>query len=54
MVMYTDGSYPQAVADGNYTKINMTSRYVYFQEFGEDGVMYHVPVGSTSYSPFMP
>lgn len=50
--MRTDGSEVQIVAEGNYTNINMTSRYVYFQEFGDDTTMYHSPLGSSSYSIF--
>jgi len=52
--MLTDGSNVQVIAEGNYTNINMTSRYVYFQEFGNDSAMYHTPVGSSSYSSFLP
>lgn len=51
-VMGTDGSNPVVVAEGNYTNINMTSRYVYFQEFGEESSLYHSPLGSSSYSSF--
>lgn len=51
-VMGTDGSNPAVVAEGNYTNINMTSRYVYFQEFGEESSLYHSPLGSSSYSSF--
>ena len=50
--MRTDGSEVQVIAEGNYTNINMTSRYVYFQEFGDDTTMYHSPLGSSSYSIF--
>lgn len=32
--MFTDGSNVQTIAIGNYTAINMTSRYVYFQASG--------------------
>ena len=51
-VMGTDGSNPTVVAEGNYTNINMTSRYVYFQEFGTEDALYHCPLGSSSYSMF--
>lgn len=51
-MMGTDGSNPTIVAEGNYTNINMTSRYVYFQEFGSEGSLYHCPLGSSSYSVF--
>lgn len=45
--MRTDGSEAQTIAQGNYTHINMTSRYVYFQKFGDDATIYHSPLGST-------
>ena len=51
-MMGTDGSNPTVVAEGNYTNINMTSRYVYFQEFGAEGSLYHCPLGGSSYSTF--
>ncbi len=52
MMMGTDGSNPTVVAEGNYTNINMTSRYVYFQEFGESSSLYHCPLGGSSYGTF--
>lgn len=52
--MRTDGSDNRAVAEGNFTHINMTSRYVYFQPFGDESTLYHTPVGSSSYSLFAP
>ncbi|MCM1118132.1 MAG: DUF5050 domain-containing protein [bacterium] len=51
-MMGVDGSNPTVVAEGNYTNINMTSRYVYFQEFGNEDSLYHCPLGSNSYSTF--
>lgn len=51
-MMGTDGSNPTVVAEGNYTNINMTSRYVYFQEFGMENSLYHCPLGGSSYSSF--
>lgn len=51
-MMGTDGSNPTVVAEGNYTNINMTSRYVYFQEFGVGNSLYHCPLGGSSYSSF--
>lgn len=50
--MRTDGSDVQVIAEGNYTNINMTSRYVYFQAFGDDSTMYHSWLGSSGYSVF--
>ncbi len=52
--MRTDGTENQVVAEGTYTEINMTSRYVYFRAFGDETAMYHSPLGSSSYSEFRP
>lgn len=54
MCMHTDGSDLHPVADGNFTHVNMTSNYVYFQEFGREDVTYHSPLGSSTYSEFLP
>ena len=51
--MLTDGSSVKVVAEGNYHHISMTSQYVYFQEFGNDVVMYHSQLGSDSYDRFL-
>ena len=50
--MRDDGSDSWVIAEGNYTAINMTSQYVYFQMFGDDSSWYHSPLGSQSYSGF--
>ncbi len=50
--MLTDGSNVMVIAEGNYTNINMTSRYVYFQPFGDKTTMYHSPLGSSYYERF--
>lgn len=50
--MRTDGNSSKVIAEGNYTRINMTSRYVYFQEFGNDVAMYHSQLGSDYYELF--
>ncbi len=50
--MLPDGSNVQRVAGGNFTHINITSRYVYFQLFGDDKTIYHSPLGSTVYEIF--
>lgn len=52
--MFTDGSNVQTIAIGNYTAINMTSRYVYFQAFGDDSTTFHAPLGSPYVSIFSP
>ena len=48
--MQLDGSDVTIIAEGNYTAIHMTSKYVYFKEFGEDNNWYHSPIGSDTYS----
>lgn len=50
--MRTDGSDVKVIAEGNYTHINMTSQYVYFQSFGDEVTMYHSPIGSSYYESF--
>lgn len=50
--MYTDGSGVQTVAEGVYTNINITSQFVYFQEFSSDITTYHSYLGSTTYEEF--
>ncbi len=50
--MNTDGSNVEIVSEGNYTEINMTSRYVYFKLFGTESPIYQVPLGTTSVSTF--
>ncbi len=45
-VMYTDGSDPRMIAEGNYTSINATSKFVYFMGFGENAPMYKVSLES--------
>lgn len=51
--MRTDGADLKVIAEGNYTKINMTSQFVYFQEFGVEDVLYHSRLGSDSYAQFL-
>lgn len=50
--MNVDGSNVEIVAEGNYTNINMTSRYVYFRMFGTETPIYQVPLGSANVSTF--
>ena len=50
--MHTDGSNVLVIADGIYTNINMTSQYVYFQEYGVSGSLFHARLGSDRYSFF--
>lgn len=52
--MYTDGSGVFTVAEGVFTNINLTSRYVYFQPFQGEYIAYHSPLGSTTVSTFVP
>lgn len=50
--MRTDGSGAKTIAEGNYCRINMTSQYVYFQEFGDTATLYHSQIGSDYYDVF--
>lgn len=52
--MRTDGTEVMVIAEGNYTNINITSQYVYFQEFGVEDSLYHSPLGSAGCSRFVP
>lgn len=51
----TDGSGYEEIAAGNYTEINVTSRYVYFRMFGSDTSFFCTPttgkIHVTSFSP---
>ncbi len=49
-MMRTDGTGLTVIAEGNYNNINMTSKYVYFQEFGSPTSLYHSEIGSLFYS----
>ncbi len=48
--MRLDGSDVAVIAEGNYTAIHMSSKYVYFRSFSEDGILYHSLIGSDTYS----
>ncbi len=50
--MHGDGRHPTVIAEGIYHNINMTSRYVYFQEFQDDTTIYHSALGSSTYEVF--
>lgn len=53
MRMRLDGSEPEVVAEGIYTNINLTSRYAYFTEFGDELTLYHTPLeGAVNVSEF--
>ena len=52
--MSTSGGESYVLAQGNYTNINMTSRYVYFQAYGDSTVTYHAPLGASTYGVFAP
>ena len=43
MRMRLDGSEPEVVAEGIYENINITSNYVYFNEFNSEVPVYHTP-----------
>lgn len=53
MRMRFDGSEQEVVAEGNYSNINITSQYVYFNEFNTEVPVYHTPEsGPVSVSTF--
>ncbi len=53
MRMRLDGSSPELIAEGNYTNIHITSRYVYFNEFGNETTTYHTSAeGAVAVSEF--
>ncbi len=53
MRMDIDGSSPEVVVEGNYSDINITSRYVYFHSFNQDMPIYRTPTfGDISVSTF--
>lgn len=52
--MPTDGSDSFTVAQGIYTKINLTSQYAYFRPFDGESMTYHSPLGSTLVEVFIP
>lgn len=49
-MMSTDGSGVSVLAEGIYTQIHMTSRYVYFRAYENESMFFHAPIGSTVYS----
>lgn len=48
--MLPDGSDVTVIAEGNYTAIHMTSKYVYFKGLGDENTWYHSLIGSETYS----
>lgn len=50
--MLADGSWSLQLAYGEYSDINMTSRYVYFRNFFDKNITYHSPLGSGYYDTF--
>ncbi len=48
----TEGGEATTLSEGTYTAINMTSRYVYFQEYGQTDICYRTGYGQTSFGPF--
>lgn len=49
IAMYADGSEPRVIAEGNYTGLSATSKFVYFSEFGTVGDMYKVSLESSGF-----
>lgn len=55
MRITVDGASPEVVAEGNYTNINITSAYTYFQEFGKSLPLYQTPTsGAVNVTEFNP
>lgn len=52
--MYLDGSNAMVIAEGVYNNINMTSQYVYFQEYDDELSLFHAYIGSAGYEVFAP
>ena len=52
--MHLDGSNNEIVHEGVHTNINITSRYVYFNEFSLDIPVYHTPVNGGPVTVFEP
>ncbi len=50
--MNLDGSGAFLLSGGEYKDINITSRYVYFRDYFEEGTIYHTVPGSGSYDLF--
>lgn len=50
--MNTDGQNPEVLMEGNFTHINVTSRYVYFTAFGVETPVYRTAIGSSSVTTF--
>lgn len=50
--MRTDGTDVQVIAEGIFTNINMTSQYVYFQDYDDKESFYHSYIGSGYYDIF--
>lgn len=48
--MQLNGSDATIIAEGNYTAIHMTSKYVYFKDITTENLWYHSPIGSDTYS----
>ncbi len=51
-MMYYDGSMQTRVIPGIYTNLNCSSKYLYFNAFGNDTPIYHVPLGSAQVTNF--
>lgn len=52
--MYTDGTNDMTIAHGVYNNIQMTSQYVYFQEFNVEESLFHARLGSNQAEFFTP
>ena len=52
--MHLDGSNNEIVREGIHENINVTSRYVYFNEYSFDIPVYHTPVNGGAVTTFSP
>lgn len=50
--MNTNGQNPEVLMEGNFTHINVTSRYVYFTSFGAEMPIYRTAIGSSGVTTF--
>lgn len=50
--MNTDGQNPEVLMEGNFTHINVTSRYVYFTAFDAEMPLYRTAIGGSSVTTF--
>lgn len=52
--MRPNGTGLQLIASGIFSEIHLTSTYVYVKQYGNDTVMYHMPIDGSMLTPFNP